>query len=194
MVVKAMKRTMSFLVITIALATAIVTFEPSAANAGRCGDRRVDDGEECDHGKYNGQTCCDAQCRRVPAGAACLPAPHDPCGEGVCDAEHICQIPKSGYVDPCTRSPACRRCIATGPLTGNYTCTGTPSDDGVACADDAGEDHLCTVDVCKAGECTHVAKECPAGAGGSGGGRCNPKTGACDDSAAAPPGKQSRRD
>jgi hypothetical protein len=100
-------------------------------------------------------------------------------------------VPKSGYVDPCTRTSKCHRCVATGPLTGNFACTGPPSDDGTACADDSGDDHLCTVDVCKGGECTHVAKEC---SGDSAGGRCNPKTGACEGSSTAPPGKQSRRD
>jgi hypothetical protein len=108
----------------------------------------------------------------------------------VCDAEHICQVPNSGYIDPCTRSPACRGCIATGPLTGSFACTGAPSPDGTACADDPGPDHLCTVDVCKGGECTHVLKECAAGGAES---RCNPKTGACEPSSTAPD-KQSRRD
>jgi len=175
-----MGRTRSIGILSTVALAALLAGAPRLARAGTCGDNIEDPGEECDTGKYNGVSCCDANCKWRPDASLCFPANATPCRQGICDREHTCAMPEGKYVDPCTRTTTCHGCVVTGTGLDGFACTGPASADGTACADDTGPNHRCTVDVCTGGECTHTPKECPPAGAECMTSACNPEKGECE--------------
>jgi hypothetical protein len=151
------------------------------ALAARCGDEVPDPGEECDHGKYNGATCCDSACRWVPTDARCVPPHGDPCRQGRCDAQHICVAPGGQLLDPCSESTSCRGCVISGRGPDGFACSGAVAADGAPCGDEDMPDHRCTTDSCSDGVCSHVPKACPDPGKTCMVAACNPDTGTCEN-------------
>ncbi|VDP35527.1 unnamed protein product, partial [Echinostoma caproni] len=66
---------------TLAVRAPICFVSSSEATLGRCGNRRLDPGEECDAGAAVNNACCTPVCKLRP-GAQCSPWNHDCCTSG----------------------------------------------------------------------------------------------------------------
>ncbi|KAA0199190.1 Disintegrin and metalloproteinase domain-containing protein, partial [Fasciolopsis buskii] len=132
---------------TLAIRAPLCFVGSSEATIGRCGNRRLDPGEECDAGGALNNGCCTPNCKLRP-GARCSPWNHDCCTSD-------CQISTSSSV--CSESHTGNPCLGAGRCNGTGpVCPGPTLLTGVPCA----EHGLCVLGHCQSYCGRHGLKTC----------------------------------
>ncbi|THD23704.1 Disintegrin and metalloproteinase domain-containing protein [Fasciola hepatica] len=132
---------------TLAVRAPLCFVGSSEATLGRCGNRRLDPGEECDTGGAVTNGCCTPDCKLRP-GARCSPWNHDCCTSD-------CQIAPSSSV--CAESHSGNSCLGAGRCNGTGpVCPGPTLLTGVRCA----EHGLCLQGQCQSYCARHGLKTC----------------------------------
>ncbi|KAA3675615.1 disintegrin and metalloproteinase domain-containing protein 17 [Paragonimus westermani] len=111
---------------TLAVRAPLCFAESSQTGYSRCGNRRLDPGEECDTGVGNDNPCCSAGCKLRPH-ARCSPWNHE-----CCTAD--CQIATASTI--CAERRSSNPCLGPGKCDGlSVHCPGPTLLSNVACAE-----------------------------------------------------------
>ncbi|KAF6778106.1 hypothetical protein AHF37_02608 [Paragonimus kellicotti] len=111
---------------TLAVRAPLCFVESSQTGYSRCGNRRLDPGEECDTGMGQDNRCCSASCKLRPH-ARCSPWNHE-----CCTAD--CQIATASTV--CAERRSSNPCLGPGRCDGlSVHCPGPTLLSNVACAE-----------------------------------------------------------
>ncbi|KAF8567048.1 hypothetical protein P879_04223 [Paragonimus westermani] len=111
---------------TLAVRAPLCFVESSQTGYSRCGNRRLDPGEECDTGMGNDNPCCSASCKLRPH-ARCSPWNHE-----CCTAD--CQIATASTI--CAERRSSNPCLGPGKCDGlSVHCPGPTLLSNVACAE-----------------------------------------------------------